>query len=471
MILVEYIEKHINRKVSIIKWIFENKNRLVTISFLEENMHVCKTTIMKDIDDLQYILKKNSIDFVVRKNEVCILNFDIDIKDIQHLIYEQSDFLSVMTALLIKENFKNRVNQSSKPCYSRAKFYSIKKRVNEFFEVVGLNNNLIKRILFISWLEYEMGIQCVPSYIKNIYEQKFKSIIDKMRYLTNSEKIKFNVILQTFFLFDLKQIEVPADIFFLEFCVYDTDQRIIEEFNEFWKFDLSIKSTSATFFYKLLSSNFLMPMFLSKEYVDNLLSNPYIKKLLSDLEKTFSIELCINYKFLGFFFKFIKYRCLDVLDFFVPNEAITTILGESVYLKVKNVFERVGMNMDDRSLRYLSNRILSFVLEKNDRVKIYIYSDSLLEFYEIYYFLKQNLKIDVELIDVWLNKPNQLVSIEGTKRIIVVDCDSLSSPIALKSETFFLRKPFTLEKIDELSNCILKMKYNNLNNNYEMLLI
>lgn len=468
MILLEYIEKHINRKVCIIKSIFENKNRLVTISFLEEKMHISKTTIMKDIDDLKDILNRNNINFVVKKNEVCILNFNIDIKDIQHLIYEQSDFLSVMKTLLIKEKFKNKFNHSSKLCYSRAKFYSLKKRVNEFFEIVGLNNNLIKRILFISWLECEMGIQCVPLYIKNIYEERFKKIIDKMRYLTNSEKKKFNVILQTFFIFDLKQIEIPANMFFLEFCLYDIDQRIIEEFNEFWKSDLSIKSSSATFFYKLLSSNFLMPVFLPKEYIDNLLNNPYIYKLLLNLEKTFSIELCINYKFLGVFFNFIKYRCLDVLDFFVPNEAITTLLGESVYLKVKNVFEKVGMNTDDGSLRYLSNRILSFILEKNDRIKIYIYSDSLLDFYEIYYFLKQNIKIDVELIDVWLNKPNQLVSIEGNKRIVILDCDSLNNRIALKAETFLLRKPFTLQKIEKLSNCILKMKYNDLSNNIHL---
>jgi len=462
--MFKYIEKHINRKVTILKWLFENKSRSITISFLQNKMQVSKTTIMKDINDLKCTLNSYNVNLVIEKNELSILNFDGDIKDVQCYIYEQSDFLYVMRILLINGDSPFCFNEKIRCYYSRAKFYSIKKRVNEFLDSSDLSKNLIRKILFISWLEYELGIQCIPDYIKNIYEQKFKNIIDKLYYLTNSEKKKFNVVLQTFFIFEMEDIEVSSDMFFLDVCLSDRDSKILEEINKIWKTGISRKVSATIFFYKLLSSNFLMPMFLSKEHIDKLLSDSFVKKIIYCLEKTIDIELCVNYKFLGILFNFIKYRCLNVLDLFIPNEPITTLLGESIYLKIKSIFKDTEIKISDNSLRYLSNKLLSLILEKDDRVKLYICSESLLGFYEIYYFLKQNLKIDVELVDVWLSQPDQLLSIEGKKRIVILDCDFSVKTISLKTNIYLFRKPFHIQNIEKLSAYILKIQYDDIRN-------
>ncbi|EMF0453279.1 hypothetical protein IET11_002500, partial [Enterococcus faecium] len=74
---------------------------------------------------------------------------------------------------------------------------------------------------------------------------------------------------------------------------------------------------------------------------------------------------------------------------------------------------------------------------------------------DIYYFLRNNLKVDIEIVDVWIYSLAQLTILDAKTRIIVTSVKNTNQFSDHPENVFFIEMPFNQQNINGLNKKIL----------------
>ncbi|WP_445449147.1 hypothetical protein [Enterococcus lactis] len=449
----KYIEKHIKRQIFLLEKFFKKSDQShVYTTDLIDTLNISKPTFLKDLTAIQEILGDDfKISFYKqdKQEEIYIENNGICFNEALCRIYRQSDFLNILSFFLTNNTGKTFKEYINEHFYSRAKAYSVKKKVWQYLREINVGQqDVLKKILLITKLETEYGIQCIPSYIRNLYAKEVKKKVDKSFFLTLYEKKKMVVIIllliqnvglnmdlnneKNFFVINM--IEIP-----------EKEKKLFLELEVFWKNQNQLKDSIVKFFYKIISTNIYFPSLMNKKQVDSLINQPEIKYLLDLFKEEFGTRILNDIQFLGVVFNCIKFLTLEISEFLLCKEKFDS--SQEIYYRVLDLFinweehyKEIEFAINTECLNYLVNKIVS-ILKKEEKLKIYIYSESFLEYIQIFQDLENCLKINAEIVDFWLYNPLQFHLIKGDNRIIITSIEYYKTIFSNEERIHYLRFP------------------------------
>lgn len=460
----KYIERHIKRKVLLLDLFFENTASYLDIDYVLELLKVTKPTLFKDIMIIQESLE-GYLEITFHKySKLHVINRGISYNDALSNIYRQSDFLKILGFLLVKPSNKSFQHYISENFYSRAKAYAVKKKVYQYFRESNITeDNELKKILLIAKLEVEYGIPCLPKYIHDIYKERIFHIVNKSHFLSFHEKQTFCLILMVLINKKEKQgilKHINPDIIINVIDVPEKDLFLFKELKELWRIEQHINYKLMFFFYKVISTNIYFPSLMTVTELTNLVTNAKLNNLLDLFEKEFGPKLVNDRQFLGVFFNCIKCLSLESSEFLLCKDS--KYIQHEYYYRVLNLFidweqeyEDGNFLINTECLNYLANRI-STILKKEEKLKIYIYTDSFLEYIEMFQDLKNYLKVEAEIVDFWLYTPLQFPLIEGDNKIIVTNIQYLNTIFSEEKNIYFLKFPMTKKVGKNFNNYLLE---------------
>lgn len=364
-----------------------------------------------------------------KEGNVFVKKIAISLKSAYQCIYRQSDFLNMLNFILLNDSKGNLKKYIENRYCSRAKVYLVKKRVLQYLEECQISGQEdFKKILLLAKLETEYGIACVPSYVENLYEQEINSLLNTFLWLSVDTKRKLCVIV----LLMISMSEINIDVtqidqnFILNNCfLSNQDKETIKKISSYFKKQKEYKENLFSFFYKILNTNLYLPGYMPNEYLNLFLKNEIIKNLIDKFQLRFGKILVHDTQFLGVLFNCIKDLTLGVSEFLLPKES--ECLSESLYYQVLNVvtewkeqYTEYNFILNTECLMYLANKVFT-ILKKEEKLKIYVYSDSFLEYLEIFQNLEKNLNIDAKIIDFWVYNFKQIPLLKGDNKIIITD--------------------------------------------------
>lgn len=460
----KYIERHIKRKILLLDFFFDNVESDLDISYLLEMLNVTKPTFFKDISIIQESLG-NSLEITFHKyGKLHVINRGISYSDALSNIYRQSDFLNILGFFLVRTSNMPFQKYIDKNFYSRAKAYAVKKKVYQYFRESNLTEeNELKKTLLIAKLEVEYGIPCLPKYICDLYKERMFCIINKSYFLSFREKQMFCQILMTL-IGKKKKLDIlkyfNSNLILNVITIPEKEQFLFKELNELWKSEKDINYKIMLFFYKVISTNIYFPSLMSELELSNLIVNAKLNNLLKLFEKEFGSRLVNDRQFLGVFFNCIKCLSLESSEFLLCKDS--KYVQHEYYYRVLNLFIDWEQKYEDgkflintECLNYLANRI-STILKKEEKLKVYIYTDSFLEYIEMFQDLKKYLKVEVEIVDFWLYTPLQFPLIKGDNKIIVTNIQYLNTIFSNEKNIYFLKFPMTVKDGNNFNNYLLE---------------
>ncbi|MEX1447561.1 helix-turn-helix domain-containing protein [Enterococcus sp. C76] len=457
--LLKYIEKNILRKIYIIEKIFKEKE--IKINELIEYLQITKPTFFKDFSQIQLVFG-NQINVQVKKNIMIVKEIKVDYNTAAHQIYRQSDFLNVLGFMVIDKKipFKEYVDQSY--C-SRAKIYAEKKKVEQYFREVKINENeLVKRVLLASKLEIDYGIDCIPAFLKEIYLNHVEEIVANFVFLSFYEKKIYSrvvlCIIQAKNMYSLVEKKM-ANFIFEKLEIPREENRVFNMLSDLWKLDKSGNDELVRFFYKIISANIYYPPVRNDNWLLEIKSLPIIQSLLSVFEVKFGEKLIGSEVFLGVFFNCVKCLDLEISDFLLSKEEL--FISYDLYIELINLFVNwkevrgpVDFSIDTECIKYLGNK-LNIILKKENKLKLCIYSESFLEYIEIYQFLLSYVKIDSEIVDFWALNLNESPIFNSCNHVIVAKLEHCNKEWLKKKNTVYLKTPLDNREIFQLNKSLL----------------
>lgn len=403
---------------------------------------------MKDIlgSKIEMCLKK--------EGNVFLKKINISLEVAYQCIYRQSDFLNVLNFILLNGSKGSLTKYIEDGYCSRAKVYMEKKRVLQYLRECQIDDSEdLKKILLLAKLETEYGINCVPLYIENLYKNEINSLLNTSLRLSISTKRKLCVI--ALLMISMKEININVQEieknFVLNICfLSNQDREVIKKVSSYFKKQNDYKKNIFSFFYKIVSTNLYLPGYMPNEYLTLFLKNEIIKSLIDEFQFLFGKKLVYDTQFLGVLFNCIKGLTLEVSEFLLPKE--TECLSESLYYQVLNTitnwkekYIECNFILNTECLMYLANKIFT-ILKKEEKLKLYVYSDSFLEYLEIFQNLEKNLNVNAEIIDFWVSNFKQIPLLKGVNKIVVTDIKHYGEFQVEGIEILYYKFPIPLEE-------------------------
>lgn len=458
--ITKYIEKHIKRKIYMLNFFLEHMGTQCSLENLINQLNVSRPTFYKDLSNIQEILGDDLEISLCKNNLVFIGNTNVEHSVCLKKIYQQSDFLQILGFFTVKDSKKTFKKFIDESFYSRAKAYTEKKKVEQYFRECGADNNDLKKVLLIAKLETEFGIECLPQYFKKIYMDEIKKIVNKSYFLSFQEKDMFIIIIMCCMKFDDLEISIKNNYFIMSLVnIPNEDLPIFTDLEKLWKFKIPKKRELVCLFYKIISTNIFFPPYIVNN--NSWQTDEKIQSLLSLMEKAFGPILVNDLQFLGVFFNCIKLICFEVTDFLLKKDVEN--INQDFYYTLLNIFifweesyEDLTFKINTECIRYFCNK-MSVFLKKEEKLKIYIYSETCLEYVEILQSLKIFLKVDVELVDFWLYSPKQFSMIKGKNKLIIADVKYRSTLFKITENIYFFKFPLADFEGDQLNIKLLKL--------------
>lgn len=311
-LIEEYIEKDIMRQIKIVEFLFELKQ--INIQKVAEKLGVSGMTVRRDVEKI--LILDSRIKLIERKATYITVEFlsGTTRYDLVKKIYEQSFFLRTSALYLMNE--RNYLKIAEKVHISVAKVFTLKKKVEEFFQNTGImtddgnfNDNEFKyRLITVSiWMRMNS--------LDNIIDQKVyreaEKIVDSFRQTFSNE---ISLRERHFFIFNVyitlkrkgKNLVIPNQDF--QFAYQEPLYKQIEQLLE----DQNLNENEITYLtivYRLLNQNFKSYHLLKMEYQQFLKMHinriPELIELVHLFENTFQRELFKDIMFEKPFIKFL----------------------------------------------------------------------------------------------------------------------------------------------------------------------
>lgn len=459
----KYIERHIKRKIVIVEFLFESVGRDLELEILREKLCVSKPTLNKDFFFLKDIFGQKIEMCLKKEGNIFIKSIDISLESAYQCVYRYSDFLNMLSFILLND-FKGNLKKYIEDRYcSRAKVYMEKKKVFQYLQECKINDaEDFKKILLLAKLETEYGIVCVPSYVAKLYDSEINSILTTSLRLSISTKRKLCVI--ALLLISMSEINIDVSEieknFILNICYFSKqDKEIIKKVSSYFKKQKKIKENLFSLFYKVVSTNLYLPGYMPNEYLNLFLKNETIKSIIEEFQIRFGKKLVHDTQFLGVLFNCIKGLTLEVSEFLLPKEF--ECLSKSLYYQVFNAVKEwkekqneCNFILNSECLIYLSNKVFT-ILKKEEKLKLYVYSDSFLEYLEIFQNLEKNLSVNAEIIDFWVYSFKQIPLIKGVNKIIITDIKHYGEVQIEGIEILYYKFPIAFEERKMLNEQLL----------------
>ena len=446
--LNNYLELRVKNEIFIVEKLYSNDR--YTISDFIDSLHVSETTVYNYLYDLTEILQK---DISVRSRVPSMekTSLWIDLKK----VYSRSDFLLVLSFFLReRENYSisNFIRDSG---LSKAKVYSIRGRVIDYLERVGLRlvNNVIdgedlKKILLMAKITATYGIRLLPKSIirsYNTYTEHFLEEISTPYLSAHSKKIfkyALLVILHKGKGIDLNlsttRIDLE-DVFLIPIEVKKSIQNYVRSVFKPTNYEQQISNMNFLF---ILFSTSVLIVRSQKEIEEKLCINT----LLNLFAREFSSNVIGSSFFRFLLIDSVKQGLLGGFEFLV-DETFTAPSSVDISKKVLNVMESYKdvLPIEEPTKEYVLYFLcakIEQVLIQNSQAKLYIFSDSYAEYLEIYYSLKKCLKVNVKIVDSWFYTTAKLELFSGKNNIIVTSIENVDNKLFNnKKNVVFIKIP------------------------------
>ncbi|ENZ7231899.1 hypothetical protein ACG7XA_002682 [Enterococcus faecium] len=425
-----FIEDHIYRKQKIFEHLISKKTE--SIKQLCSLLDISPPTLYKEINQINQI----SDNLVEIKSGIAYLNL-IKSKQAELFLkklYEQSDFLSLLTFYL----FNSTKNQNIEMSISRSKFYYVRSRVLKFLKIndLKLKNQLVTGSrLKINWIKSILSIKYRFHSLTHkdfLYckTEKFIQEINNIKgcYLTETEN-------KIFFKHLIYILENPNEV-----SLTSEEKRILSLtitppfLENSLKNFLNITGSQnkknlleyASICYFILNTHAFSPKNMPdyKNKIERLLlSYPEISELMDEIEKNLNIKIKGNELALNILYNHLKLCVINWQLSFNFDLTNNEVEKENPLLTVfKNWNKKNNLKM------LLPTSILNSLFEKlmqlkrlNESPKLFIYTDSWTKYLEIRSFLRDRLTIKIILVDYWVSSKEELLSHVRPEDLIISD--------------------------------------------------
>ncbi|EPM7463948.1 helix-turn-helix domain-containing protein [Enterococcus faecium] len=456
--IYQYLELRVRNEIHILKKLYSSEE--CKINYLVDLLEVTKPTIYNYVSEMSYLLEK---EINVKNNYVLLEdlgNYEADL----HKLYQSSSFLKIFSFFLEEQSNKNFKKFIQNNFLSRAKAYTVRKQVIDYLSKngleIGIHNNLtgdpLKIVLLKAKFETIFGIKVVPEYIYNAYKESVDALLEKctVPYLSSYNAKMFESVVYQLICTD-NYFDFIHSIKFNElFRIPESVNKSIVDFTKkiYQESEIEIKRHNLFFFFRLFTTSAFVVQ--DKEILQ---LDIELIQLLTEFKKEFGSTLIDS--------KFFYYLLLDCLKIdqtgcyeFLVEEKYNRECEPEILSKVLKIVEKWLENPE----HFLDENVVHFFCLKLEEIfyliskmKINIYSDSYMEYLDIYYFLRNNLKVDIEIVDVWIYSLAQLTILDAKTRIIVTSVKNTNQFSDHPENVFFIEMPFNQQNINGLNKKIL----------------